>query len=46
VDLSKKFNLQAMNDYNFGNVDFDINFGEVTEKDLEKLKKEEAAYEK
>jgi adenylate kinase len=33
-----------MNDYNFGNIDFDIKFGEVTEKDLDKLKKEEAEY--
>lgn len=43
-ELSKKYNLQAMNDYNFDNFTFDINFGEVTEKDLEKMKKEEAEY--
>lgn len=42
--LSKKYNLQALNDYNFDNVTFDINFGDITEKDLEKMKKEEAEY--
>lgn len=31
-----------MNDYNFEKVDFDINFGNVTEKDLEMMKKQEA----
>lgn len=43
-ELSKKYNLQAMNDYNFDNFTFDINFGEVTEKDLDRMKKEEAEY--
>lgn len=33
-----------MNDYNFDNFTFDINFGEVTEKDLDRMKKEEAEY--
>lgn len=42
VDLSTKYNLQALNEYNFENIDFDINFGEVTEKDLDRMKKEEA----
>ena len=27
VDLSKKYNLQALNDYNFDNFTFDINLG-------------------
>lgn len=42
--LSKKYNLQALNEYNFDNVTFDVNFGEVTEKDIENMKKEEAVY--
>lgn len=41
-DLSKKYNLQALNQYNFENVDFDINFGDVTEKDMERMRKEQA----
>lgn len=44
LELSKKYNLQALNDYNFDNFTFDINLGEVTEKDLDKMKKEEAEY--
>lgn len=44
LKLSKKYNLQALNDYNFDNFTFDINLGEVTEKDLDKMKKEEAEY--
>lgn len=40
VDLSAKYNLQALHDYDFGNINFDISFGEVTEKDLERMKKE------
>lgn len=42
VDLSAKYNLQALHDYDFGNINFDISFGEVTEKDLERMKKEQA----
>lgn len=40
-DLSKKYNLEAMNAYNFENVDFDISFGTVNEKELEQMKKAE-----
>lgn len=41
MDLSKKYNLQALNEYNFENINFDISFGEVSEKELERLKQEE-----
>ena len=44
MDLSKKYNLQALNDYNFDNFTFDINLGDVSEKDLHMMKKEEADY--
>jgi hypothetical protein len=40
-ELSKKYNLEAMGAYNFENVDFDISFGEVNEKELEQMKKAE-----
>jgi len=30
VDLSKKYNLQALNEYHFDKIDFDVSFGEVT----------------
>ena len=38
-ELSKKYNLQALNDYNFDNFTFDINLGEVSEKDMDHMKK-------
>ena len=41
MDLSKKYNLQALNEYNFENINFDISFGEISEKELERLKQEE-----
>ena len=41
MDLSKKYNLQGLNEYNFENINFDISFGEVSEKELERLKQEE-----
>ena len=40
-ELSKKYNLEAMSAYNFENVDFDISFGEVNEKELEQMRKAE-----
>ncbi len=40
-DLSKKYNLEAMSAYNFQNVDFDLSFGDVNEKELEQMKKAE-----
>lgn len=40
ANLHSKYNLEAMSAYNFANVDFDINFGEVSEKDMDKMKKE------
>jgi hypothetical protein len=46
AELSKKYNLQAMSAYDFGNIDFDVNLSDVTEKDLEKIKKEEAEKDK
>ena len=44
ADLSKKYNLQAMNEYNFDNLDFDVSFGTMSASDVEKMKKEEAEY--
>lgn len=44
AELAKKYNLQALNEYNFDNVTFDVNFGDITEKDIDRMKKEEAEY--
>ena len=38
-NLSKKYNLEALNDYNFDNFTFDINLGDVSEKDMHNMKK-------
>ena len=44
ANLSKKYNLEVLNDYNFDNFTFDINLGDVSEKDAHNLKREEADY--
>ena len=44
ANLSKKYNLEVLNDYNFDNFTFDINMGDVSEKDAHNLKREEADY--
>lgn len=43
-DLSRKFNLEALNSYNFNNVTFDLDFGDLNEKDIDRMKKEEKEY--
>lgn len=30
AELSKKYNLQAMQNYNFEHIDFDIDFGSIS----------------
>lgn len=37
AELSKKYNLEAMNSYNFDNVDFDIDFGTVDKSSHDKM---------
>lgn len=44
--LSKKYNLEAMNSYNFDNVDFDIDLGDLDKKSHDKLIEEAQKYEK
>jgi hypothetical protein len=43
-ELAKKYNLEALQDYNFDNFTFDIDFGDMSQKDLEKMKQEEKEY--
>lgn len=43
-ELSKKYNMEALNDMNFDNFTFDINLGDVSEKEMHAMKKEEAEY--
>lgn len=33
AQLSKKYNLEAMSSYDFGNIDFDIDIGTVEKQD-------------
>jgi hypothetical protein len=40
VDLAKKYNLEALSAYNYENITFDISFGDVTEKDMDRMRKE------
>lgn len=44
--LSKKYNLEAMNSYNFDNIDFDIDLGDLDKKSHDKLIEEAKKYEK
>ena len=43
-ELSKKYNLEALQDYNFDNFSFDIDFGDMSQKDVDKMKQEEKEY--
>ena len=40
VKLAKKFNLEAMQDYDFGNIDFDVNIGKMSQNDHKEVIKE------
>lgn len=46
AELSKKYNLQAMQQYNFDNIDFDIDFGSISQKDHDQAVKEAELAEK
>jgi hypothetical protein len=45
TELEKKYNIEALQSYNFDNFTFDINLGgDLSEKDVEIMKREEAEY--
>jgi len=37
-ELAKKYNLEALQDYNFDNFTFDIDFGDMSQKDVDSMK--------
>ena len=43
-ELAKKYNLEALQDYNFDNFTFDIDFGDMSQKDVDRMKMEEKEY--
>ena len=43
-ELAKKYNLEALQDYNFDNFTFDIDFGDMLQKDVDRMKMEEKEY--